>query len=274
MWGLRDSIVDISDLIDSSIRPDDRMNALIEHWPQLRPAVEIASRSVGTALSDVVLRAPQPRPTKIVAAAANHAAHLQEMTTRGSTQPSGTIEKYRGFLKAPSSIVGPDAAIELPYHDRRIDHEGELGVVMGARARRVTREDALRYVFGYVPLLDITMRGEEDRPYRKSFDTFTPIGPAIVTADEVPDPDVLDLQLRVNGEVRQRGNTAEFIYDVPRLIEVYSEAMTLEPGDIIATGTVDGVSRLVGGDVIALTIEGLPTLHMPVLAADLRPSTT
>ena len=114
----------------------------------------------------------------------------------------------------------------------------------------MSRDDALAYVFGYVPLLDITMRGDEDRSFRKSFDTFTPIGPAIVTADDVPDPDALELVLRVNGEVRQSANTRQLIYGVAHLVELYSAAMTLEPGDLIATGTPEGVGPIVGGDRI------------------------
>jgi 2-keto-4-pentenoate hydratase/2-oxohepta-3-ene-1,7-dioic acid hydratase in catechol pathway len=176
------------------------------------------------------------------------------------------ISTYAGFVKASTSIAGPDGAIEKPFPDRRMDHEAELGVVIGPRASRVGRANALDHVFGYVPLLDITLRGEEDRSYRKSFDTFTPIGPAIVTADEVADPGALDIELTVNGEPRQKANTRDLIYDVPRLIELYSEAMTLEPGDVIATGTPEGVGPLEPGDEVVLTIESVGRLTMPVRA--------
>jgi 2-keto-4-pentenoate hydratase/2-oxohepta-3-ene-1,7-dioic acid hydratase in catechol pathway len=117
-----------------------------------------------------------------------------------------------------------------------------------------------------VPLLDMTLRGAEDRSYRKSFDTFTPIGPAIVTADEVGDPGALDFELTVNGELRQRANTRDLIYDVPRLVELYSEAMTLEPGDLIATGTPEGVGPIEPGDEVVLTIPAVGRLTMPVRA--------
>jgi 2-keto-4-pentenoate hydratase/2-oxohepta-3-ene-1,7-dioic acid hydratase in catechol pathway len=147
---------------------------------------------------------------------------------------------------------------------RRVDHEAELGVVIGRTAARVGRDQAVEHVFGYVPLLDITMRGDEDRSYRKSFDTFTPIGPAIVTADEVPDPGMLDIELTVNGELRQRANTRDLIYDVPRLVEFYSAAMTLEPGDVIATGTPAGVGPLSPGDEIVLDIGTVGRLSMRV----------
>jgi len=269
VWGRDETIVDITDLLDAVVRPMDRMNALIERWDELSSVIAPAQHTVGRALDTVTLRAPQPRPTKIVGAPANHAGHQQEMIRDGGfADRPDTIEKYAGFLKAPSSIVGPDATIVLPYPDRRVDHEAELGVVLGRRARHVMRHQALDYVFGYVPLLDITMRGDEDRPFRKSFDTFTPIGPAIVTADEIADPSLLELQLHVNDELRQQGRVAELIYGVARLIEVYSAAMTLEAGDIIATGTVEGVSRLHDGDRVRLTISGLPPLVIGVTASE------
>jgi 2-keto-4-pentenoate hydratase/2-oxohepta-3-ene-1,7-dioic acid hydratase in catechol pathway len=179
-----------------------------------------------------------------------------------------TIETYAGFVKASSSIVGPDEAISLPRIDRRFDHEAEIGVVIGASARDVRREDARAHIFGYVPLLDITMRGPEDRSFRKSFDTFTPIGPAIVTADEVRDDADVDFDLTVNGQLRQRANSRDLIFDIPRLIELYSSAMTLRAGDIIATGTPEGVGELHPGDEIVLTIDGIGRLTMPVVGRD------
>ena len=273
VWGRDDTIVDITELVHAFIRPTDRMNALIERWQEVSLRVAQAQHAVGLRLDAVTFRAPQPRPTKIVGAPANHSGHQREMISAGGFNgPPATIETYAGFLKAPSSIVGPDASIVLPYPDRRIDHEGELGVVLARRARHVNRREALDYVFGYVPLLDITMRGDEDRPFRKSFDTFTPIGPAIVTADEIADPSQLELRLHVNDDLRQQGRIAELIYDVARLIEVYSGAMTLEAGDIIATGTIDGVSRLHPGDQVTLTISGLPPLAIGVSAADRSPA--
>jgi 2-keto-4-pentenoate hydratase/2-oxohepta-3-ene-1,7-dioic acid hydratase in catechol pathway len=213
------------------------------------------------------VRAPQPAPRTIVAAPVNYRRHQQEMGGAAGVYAGAaisTIETYAGFVKASGSIVGPDGAIELPFADRRVDHEGELGVVIGRRAARVPRERALEHVFGYVPLMDITIRGEEDRSYRKSFDTFTPIGPAIVTADEAGDPGDLPLELTVNGEPRQRARTRDLIYDVPRLIELYSEAMTLEPGDLIATGTPAGVGPIEPGDVVVLRLGSVGELTMRV----------
>ncbi|WP_416979679.1 fumarylacetoacetate hydrolase family protein [Streptomyces sp. T028] len=262
-------LADITDLVSADIAPRDRMTALITHWDRLASQVRGAVRSPsGPALFDVTVRAPQPRPRTLLAAPVNYLRHQAEMGGDGGVYADAdikTIASYAGFVKASSSITGPDGAIEIPFPDRRVDHEAEVGVVIGRRASRVPRERALDHVFGYVPLLDITIRGEEDRSYRKSFDTFTPIGPAIVTADEIPDPADIAFRLSVNGQERQKSTTRHLIYDIPRLIELYSEAMTLEPGDIIATGTPEGVGPISPGDQVVLTVEGVGELTMPVV---------
>lgn len=264
------SVVDVTELIADRVDPRDRMTELIERWTQLHDRVRAARSSENrTPLSAVTLRAPIPRPRVIVAAPVNYQKHQAEMGGEGGVYEGAsikTIETYAGFVKASSSIVGPDGAIEVPSADRRIDHEAELGVVIGGVTSRIPHDRALRHVFGYVPLLDITMRGEEDRSFRKSFDSFTPIGPWIVTADEISDPGALDMELRVNGEPRQRASTRDLIYGVPRLIELYSAAMTLRAGDLIATGTPSGVGPLIPGDQVSLKITGVGHLIMRVRA--------
>ncbi|WP_403022278.1 fumarylacetoacetate hydrolase family protein [Salinibacterium sp. GXW1014] len=264
------TIVDLSDLVSEHVPTHDRMNALISKWDDVRSTVaERAAAGGGIAEADATLRAPQPRPVNLFAAPVNYHKHQQEMGGEGGVYKDRqilTAEVRKGFLKAVTSIVGPDASIELPWEDRRFDHEAEIGVIIGKTASRVSAEDALDYVFGYTPLLDITLRGEEDRSYRKSFDTFTPIGPYIVTADEVANPEALDFWLTVNGEERQRSNTSYLIYGIAKLIEVYSEVMTLQPGDIIATGTPEGVGQIVPGDTVVLTIPEVGELTMPVIA--------
>jgi 2-keto-4-pentenoate hydratase/2-oxohepta-3-ene-1,7-dioic acid hydratase in catechol pathway len=263
-------LVDVTGVVGAAVPALDRMSELIAGWDDLRPAVESAAATgERIALADVVLRAPQPRPRTVIAAPVNYRRHQQEMGGADGVYTGATIKdisSYAGFVKASSSIVGPDGAIEVPFEGRRLDHEAELGVVIGRSASRVGRADALGYVFGYVPLLDITLRGDEDRSYRKSFDTFTPIGPHILTADEIDDPGVLDIELTVNGELRQSANTRDLIYDVPRLIELYTEAMTLAPGDLIATGTPEGVGPIEPGDEVVLTIPAVGRLTMPVRA--------
>jgi len=253
-------VVDVTDLAGG-------MASLIAGWPGLSGPLSAAAVSrPALDRESLVVRAPL-RPPKILAAPVNYRLHQQEMGGSGGVYDGAVvadIDTYAGFIEAPSSVVGPDREIELPFADRRFDYEGELGVVIGRTATRVAREDALAYIFGYVPLLDVTMRGEEDRSFRKSFDTFTPIGPEIVTADEVGDPGRLDLELRLNGEVRQRASTRDLIHDVPRLIERYSQVITLEPGDVIASGTPDGVGPLAPGDEIDLEISRVGSLHMVV----------
>lgn len=260
-------LADVTGLVGDAA-PHDRMTALIERWPSV--AGDVAAAALGSATIDLRstrIVAPQPRPGKIIAAPVNYRLHQQEMggeTGVYQGQVIHTIETYGGIVKASSSVAGPSDEIRLPLTDRRFDHEAELGVVIGRRASHVARSSALGYVFGYMPLLDITLRGDEDRSFRKSFDTFTPIGPAIVTADEVGNPGALDFQLTVNDEVRQSANTRDLIYDVPKLIEYYSSLMTLEAGDILATGTPEGVGQIQSGDEVQLTIDKVGQLNMRV----------
>jgi 2-keto-4-pentenoate hydratase/2-oxohepta-3-ene-1,7-dioic acid hydratase in catechol pathway len=265
------TLADITELAGAEVAGRDRMTALITRWAHIRDraaaSVAGAVRAGRLPLAEAQIRPPQPRPPKIIAAPVNYRRHQAEMGGPGGVYPGAaikTIETYAGFIKAQTSIVGPDSPIRLPLAGRRVDHEAELGVVIGRTASNVSRSAALDHVFGYVPLLDITLRGEEDRSYRKSFDTFTPIGPAIVTADEIADPGALDLRLEVNGEIRQQASTKDLIYDVPRLIELYSAAMTLEPGDLIATGTPAGVGPIQPGDQLSLYIGAVGRLEMTV----------
>lgn len=209
-------------------------------------------------LAEVVLEAPLPRPGKIIGAPVNYLDHKAEMEYTTSIADLGV------FLKANSSVIGPGEDILLPYTDKRTDQEGELGVVIGRTASHVDAADALDHVFGYTCVLDITVRSGEDRSTRKSFDTFTPIGPWIVTADEIPDPDSLDLRCDVGGETRQRTNTADLIFGVRELIAYTSSVMTLHPGDVIATGTPAGVGPLSHGDRIVLDIERVGRLEVGV----------
>jgi len=172
------------------------------------------------------------------------------------------------FLKAPSSLLDPGGTIQLPYHDRRFDQEGELALVIGRTARRVSEQDALSCVFGYTGLLDITMRGGEDRSARKSFDTFTPLGPVLVTADEFGNPDDVELRCWVSGELRQKASTRDLIWGVARLVSYASSVTTLHPGDVITTGTPAGVGPLAAGDTIRLELSGLGLDLKAQVAAD------
>jgi len=221
----------------------------------------------GEWLSTSAVRSGPPirQPGKIIAAAANYLRHTQEMNP-GQAKP-GDIREKGFFLKAPSSIIGPNDAILLPFKDRRTDHEAELAVIMGKTGKNIPQDRALDYVFGYTCLLDITVRGKEDRGLRKSFDTFTPIGPHITTKDEVPDPNNLKISCRVNGEERQNDTTASMVMQVPELISWISTVMTLHPGDVIATGTPAGVGPLQPGDRIEVAIERLGAFSVDVRAS-------
>jgi 2-keto-4-pentenoate hydratase/2-oxohepta-3-ene-1,7-dioic acid hydratase in catechol pathway len=209
---------------------------------------------------DVNWSPPLARPGKIVAAPANYYEHVVEMPG------SATITEWGVFLKANSSVVGPGGTVLLPYADRRTDQEAELGAVIGRTARKVPASKALDYVFGYTCLLDITVRSTEDRSARKSFDTFTPMGPWIVTADEIPEPGSLDLRCWVSGTLRQHSSTGLMIYGVAQLIAYASSIMTLYPGDVIATGTPAGVGPLADGDTITMEVESIGRLEVSVSA--------
>jgi 2-keto-4-pentenoate hydratase/2-oxohepta-3-ene-1,7-dioic acid hydratase in catechol pathway len=205
---------------------------------------------------------PVADPSKIIAAPVNYRDHQAEMSVDASIGALGF------FLKAPSSLLDPGGTIRLPYHDRRFDQEGELALVIGRTARHVSEQDALSYVFGYTGLLDITMRGGEDRSTRKSFDTFTPMGPVLVTADEFGDPDNVELRCWVSGDLRQKASTRDLIWGVARLVSYASSVTTLYPGDVITTGTPAGVGPLTLGDTIRLELSGLGLDLTAEVAAD------
>ena len=216
----------------------------------------------GRPLRDVRLRVPVADPSKIIAAPVNYRDHQAEMSVDSQVGALGF------FLKAPSSLLDPGGTIQLPYHDRRFDQEGELALVIGRTARRVSEEDALSCVFGYTWLLDITMRGGEDRSVRKSFETFTPMGPSLVTADEFGNPDDVELRCWVSGTLRQKASTRDLIWGVARLVSYASSVTTLYPGDVISTGTPAGVGPLAAGDTIRLELSGLGLDLTAQVAAD------
>jgi 2-keto-4-pentenoate hydratase/2-oxohepta-3-ene-1,7-dioic acid hydratase in catechol pathway len=256
-----DVIFDVSVVAPTRSWPPVFVNALIDSWDQSRSQVERARQeSAAKPLASVELQSPVPCPLNIVGAPANYGKHIAEMGALGS---GGRSMKELGFfLKASSSLLRPGGAVVLPKGSaRRFDHECELAVVIGQRCKDVPVADALAVVFGYSCLMDLTLRitgtqGEE-RAMRKSFDTFTPMGPWIVTADEVPNPQELDLELRVNGELRQRSNTSKMIVSIAEQISYISSVMTLHPGDVIATGTPDGVGQISPGDTVSIAIDGI-----------------
>ena len=208
---------------------------------------------------------PINRPQKILCIGRNYEAHAEEL---GNAKPHEPLF----FCKAPSALVGHEESIRLPKHAGRVDHEGEVAVVIGKSGYNIKASQALEYVGGYSLLNDITARElqkkdqEAGRPWfrAKSFDTFCPFGPFLVPKESIHDHDDLKVEVTVNGKLRQEGSTSQMIFDIPSIIAYLSQYCTLEPGDIIATGTPSGVAPLQSGDVVELKVAELGTLRNSV----------
>ena len=236
---------------------------------------------VGTTIpaANAKLLAPIPRPRKnIFGIGLNYTEHVAESAKSLDTSPDLPREPVI-FSKPPTTVVGPgDPIIHNKEITQQLDWEVELAAIIGTKATGVSRENALTHVFGYTVLLDMSARDCRRAGqwiYSKGQDTFAPMGPCVVTADEVPDPQTLDLWLTVNGVEKQRSNTAYMLFKVDELIEDLSKGITLEPGDIIATGTPAGVGAgmdpqewLWPGDTVVATVEGIGTLRQPVVSAN------
>ena len=256
-----DRIVDVTEIVGGDgAWPPVAMVQLIAGFDALRPALEQAAAQPGAPLASVTLKTPVPWPSKIIAYPANYHEHAEEMGREYRANTQGF------FLKPPSSLSGPSDPIVLPLSaGRRIDHECELGIIIGKSGRDIAREDWADYVFGYSCLIDAVIRGKEERVARKAFDTFCPVGPWIVTADEVGDPGALRGQLWVNDEIRQDANTRDLVLDVPGMIEMASSVMTLFPGDIIAAGTPAGVGPIRPGDTVRIAFERIGEMVLSVV---------
>lgn len=243
-------------------------DVLIAHLNELRPGiVEAARTGQKHAASAVHYDPPVANPGKIIGAPINYKAHAQESaqdSNIGHGRAITTIGDWGMFLKAGTSLIGVSDEIVLRFPERRNDHEVELAVVIGKTCRQVKAADAMAHVAAYSLSLDMTLRGPEFQCFRKSIDSYAVLGPWLVTADEVPDPGQLDLWLQVNGQTRQQANTRDLIFDVPRLIEFASSFYTLQPGDVIMTGTPEGVGPVVPGDWIEAGVQGLGSLAMRV----------
>jgi 2-keto-4-pentenoate hydratase/2-oxohepta-3-ene-1,7-dioic acid hydratase in catechol pathway len=203
--------------------------------------------------------APIPRPSKIIGVGRNYREHAAELNNAVPEEPLL-------FFKPPTAVLEPGQAIVRPRGWERVDFEGELGVVIGKSCRRVSRKDALAYVAGYTIVNDVTVRDLQKKDGQwtraKGFDTFCPCGPLLV--DDV-DPTTLRIITRVDGVVKQDAPTSDMIFDIPTIIEAISRVMTLEPGDLIASGTPSGVGPIVAGNVVEIEIVGIGTLSNPVV---------
>ena len=268
-----DRVHDVTDVLSalSITYPYPPGDPLITRLKELRPQLEAAAdKADGKSVADVAFHSPVNNPTKVMGTPANYLKHVEE----AELDPEIITERFQGkvtdqglFLKANSSLVGPGDGIAVRFPDRRTDHELELGVVIGKTAANVSEADALDYVAGYAIALDMSIRGPEDRSLRKSCDSYAILGPWLVTADEIADPDNLDFTLTIGGETRQDSNTRHMILDTRRQIAWASAFYTLHPGDIIMTGTCEGVGPVAPGDVLHCTFESIGEMDVAVRAA-------
>ncbi|MFV0492181.1 MAG: fumarylacetoacetate hydrolase family protein [Pseudorhodobacter sp.] len=280
-----DLIVDVADLAEiyGADLPDSMLGLIDLGRPGLETLHELIEEAgdhppAGTAVAraNVKLLAPIPRPRKnIFGIGLNYTEHVAESAKSLDTNPDLPKQPVV-FSKPPTAVVGPDDPI---LHNanitQQLDWEVELAAIIGTRARRVDREGALAYVFGYSVMIDVSARDNRRAGqwiFSKGMDSFAPFGPCIVTADEIPDPQDLELWLTVNGKEKQRSTTAKMLFKVDELIADISTGITLEPGDIIATGTPEGVGAgrdpqewLWPGDVVEATVEGIGTIRHPVV---------
>lgn len=275
-----DRIYDVTDALEAlpQLRwPFPHGDQLIAELPRLKDVLaRLRTRATARPLADVTLKSPVASPTKIIAAPANYRAHV-ELDTRDAEVDAGVhraqligldrpVDTYGLFLKASSSLVGAGegVTIDWPGAERRCDHEVELAIIIGRTARHVAVEDAFDYVAGYSIGLDITIRGAEDRSFRKSADSFSVLGPWLATPDELIDPNDSEFWLTVNDAPRQRSSTSAITVGLAELIALASSVYTLYPGDIIMTGTPEGVGRINPGDTIRAGCAGIGEMSLAV----------
>ena len=256
-------VIDVTSMIEGHQEewPPLNMVRMIAAFPRLRGKLaELNPAAVGVPMSSVRLTAPLQWPNKVIAYPTNYHDHIAEMGGGGRSDRLGF------FLKANSSLCGPDTPVVLPaVGGAEVHHEAELAVIVGRTGRHIAVADVHEFIFGYSCLMDVTVRGGQERVMRKSFDTFCPMGPSLVTRDEVSDPDRLEICLSVNGEQRQRASTRDMILDVASLVSLASSVATLYPGDVIATGTPAGVGPLRDGDTVSMAISEVGELTMHVV---------
>ena len=272
---------DIAELTHQQGAPASLRELLERGADGLAWARQAADSSPRVALRDVQLRAPIPAPQKFLALGGNYASHLAEAAKVGLVRSPGQV----WFNKQLSCINGPHDPVQLPRVSEQFDYEGELGVVIGTRCRHVCAGDADAVVAGYVVVNDMSVRDWQLRSpthtLGKSFDTHGPFGPWLVTRDEIDDPHALRLRTWVNGELRQDGNTAQMIHRIGAMLAELSAAFTLEPGDVLCTGSPAGVGGLMDpprylrpGDVVRVEIESIGAIENRVIAEPSATETT
>ena len=244
---------------------------LIAHLDTVRAAIAwLLPAATSIPVAEARFLSPVANPGKIIGVPVNYADHVAEANADRATftdRYQGGIREQGLFLKAASSLVGASEGVALRFPERLSHHELELGVVIGRTAANVAPADALSHVAGYAIALDMTVRGPEDRSLRKSLDSYSVLGPWLVTADEIPDAQALGIRLRVNGDVRQQAGTAEMIIGIAEQIAWASSYYTLYPGDIIMSGTCAGVGQVLPGDLMQCEIEGIGAMTVAVRRA-------
>jgi 2-keto-4-pentenoate hydratase/2-oxohepta-3-ene-1,7-dioic acid hydratase in catechol pathway len=265
--GIRD-VTAVASELGTFAYPLPRYDPFIANLSKLRKKLEDAARSSRPVPVDSVkLLSPVANPGKIIAAPVNYTKHLQEALADKGIHHGNLVNEIRKagmFLKATSALVGAGEGVKLVHTDRRNDHEVELALVIGSTAKNVAAERALDYIAGYCIGLDMTIRGPEERSLRKSPDSYCVLGPWIVTPEELGDPGALRLTLSVNGEPRQNAATSELILGVAELVAWGSSFYTLHPGDVLLTGTPQGVGPVKPGDVMAASIERIGSMRVLV----------
>ena len=266
-----DTVYDVSsvlDIIEPGHYPFPTHDLYVSALPALKEAILVQKSGAKTySVNDVKFLSPVLNPGKIVAAPVNYQAHLDEAIADTDTFSRAHVRKIQEtglFLKATSSLIGQGETVSINLPERRTDHEIELVAIIGKAGSNIPASEALTYVAGYSIGLDITIRGPEERSLRKSLDTYSVLCPWLVTTDEISDPHALAMHLTVNGENRQVANTKDLIMDVAELIEFASKFYTLQPGDLLYTGTPEGVGEIKHGDTISSTIEKIGTLAVEV----------
>jgi len=238
---------------------------LIAALPRLKKY--LVARGKGKPVSKVKLLSPVANPGKIIAAPVNYKKHLEEALADKGIHHGNLVQEIHKagmFLKATSALVGAGQGVKLVHTDRRNDHEVELAVVIGRKAKNVKADQAMNYVAGYCIGLDMTIRGPEERSLRKSPDSYCVLGPWLVTRDEIKDPGSLSVKIEVNGEVKQDAHTSDLILSVAQLIEWGSSFYTLHPGDVLLTGTPQGVGPVHPGDVMLASVQGIGSMRVAV----------
>lgn len=261
-------------LVDLSATGADDMLTLIrqgEAGLHAAAAVLQSAAALRYDFDEVKLLAPLPRPGKILCSGINYVGHKEE-------NPNATMpDEPFFFSKLPTAVIGPGAPIVLPPQSKQVDYEVEFTVVIGKRLKNTPQSEVMRSIFGYTILHDVSARDVQFKDNQitlgKNFDTFAPIGPCLVTTDEMPDPDRRGLRTLLNGNVMQDGTTADWIFSLPLMLSFLSRVMTLEPGDVVSTGTPAGTGYfrhpqvfLQAGDVVRLEIDGIGVLENPVVA--------